>query len=188
MFFGTMFEGTFSFMEALDRGEEMPPFQDGDLDFIQEIADKAPQMLEELRRKNPPGEEDKDFFAEKRKKNEQLKSFIQEQRKKQGYSFQPTNKPNPQEEKKIQDQQKEIDYLKKQLIELTKQIEELKKNQSNNPENNSPNPEITEKIEQLENQKQKIQSKLGQKQSQQKELKYKTNHPSQNAQPEKGFN
>jgi len=127
--------------------------------------------------------EREDANQEMKAKNEQLKSFIQQERKKHGYSSRPTHQPNPQEEKKIQDQQKEIDYLKKQLTELQNQIEELKQNQNNSTDN-----QVASQIESLQEKKQQIQSKLEQKQSQQKRLKDKISQQSQNNQSGKGFN
>ncbi|CAH1762982.1 6204_t:CDS:2 [Entrophospora sp. SA101] len=114
--------------------------------------------------------------------NEALKSFIQQERKKHGYSFQPTHKPNPQEEKKIQYQQKEIDYLKQQLTELQNEINELKKQNPNSDQNT--NPEIQQKIATLQNQKEQVQKTLKQKQSQQEKIKQQANPQ----QPNNGFN
>lgn len=65
MVFGEIFQVAHSFTKELQNGEEMPPFQGRELDFIQKIADKAPQMLEELRKKTHLDKRIKIFLLKK---------------------------------------------------------------------------------------------------------------------------
>jgi chromosome segregation ATPase len=152
-----------------------------ELDFLQEIADEFPKTIDKVIRERE-GEINKnnEGVVEMKKANEQLKSFIQEQRKKLGSSG-STNKPNPQDQQKIQSLQNEINSLKQTITELQAQIAELKQNQN---KDNSANPEIAKKIENLESQKQQIQSELNKKQSQvnQEKNKSKTTSPVKNNQ------
>ncbi|WP_147410745.1 hypothetical protein [endosymbiont GvMRE of Glomus versiforme] len=183
-FLGEIAELCWEIAEAVAKGgkqdipSEIYPSTHEELNFFQEIADEVSKMVDWLEEKFV----DKIKNKEIKEKNEQLKSFIQEQRKKLGSSQKPTNKPNLQDQQKIQNQQKEIDYLKQQLAELQKQITELKQNQKDT----DAKPEITKKIETLESKKQEIQSELNKKQSQQKELKDKANS-SQSNNSDNGF-
>ena len=187
--YGKIIEGAWELVEEINKGgDKLPPnaypSTAEELNFLQEIADEFPQLLVWGEKTHDPDEmkEQEGRIQKAKEDNEKLKSFIQQERKKHGYSFQPTHQPNPQEEKKIQDQQKEIDYLKKQLTKLQNQIEELKS--QINPENNSTNQEIQQKIATLQNQKEQVQKTLKQKQSQQERIQQQANtQPS-----EKGFN
>ena len=180
--YGKIIEGAWWFIEEINKGgDKLPPnaypSNAEELNFLQEVADEVPKMIYWLEKEHGEIKNKEAKIQEMKAKNEQLKSFIQQERKKHGYSFQPTHQPNPQEEKKIQDQQREIDYLKKQLTELQIQIEELKQNQ-----NNSTDSQVASQIESLQEKKQQIQSKLEKKQSQQKELKNKVNSQQSNSQ------
>src|SRR5579859_6212397 len=98
-----------------------------------------------------------DKIQKSKKDNEALKKFIQQERKKHGYSSKPTNKPkSPQNTQQIQSLQKEINSLTQKITELQNEIAELKEKQNTNSDQNT-NPEIKQKIETIENQKDQIQ-------------------------------
>src|SRR4051794_30546233 len=104
MFFGEIHQAICEFMEALSRGEEMPPLYDEDLNFFQEIAEKGPQMLDLLEKQTPLKDrtkEQKDFFARIEKDNKELKELVQQEKKKRLSG----NKENQQ----LQQKQKEVD-------------------------------------------------------------------------------
>ncbi|RHZ37309.1 hypothetical protein [endosymbiont GvMRE of Glomus versiforme] len=172
-------------VKEISFGEEAPPEclpTSDDLNFFEKVNQEVPALIKYLEKNSREGSEGEGMISIFKAGSKQLKSFIQEQRKKLGSSQKPTNKPNLQDQQKIQNQQKEIDYLKQQLAELQKQITELKQNQKDT----DAKPEITKKIETLESKKQEIQSELNKKQSQQKELKDKANS-SQSNNSDNGF-
>jgi len=180
----------FEIVEEVNKGTDLPsnalPSTHEELNFLQEIADNFPNLLRWAEKKySKEISENPGKVQELKDKNEQLKSFIQQQRKKLGTSKRPTNKPNPQDQQKIQSQEKEIDYLKQKITELQNQIEELRKKNSASPDSPS-DPETKQKIEHLENKKEEIKTQLEKKQSQQKELKDKVEK--QTNSPNKQFN
>jgi len=71
VFFGNIHGGAYEFMKALQSGKN-PPFSDEDLDFIQEINKKAPQMLNLLESKVPKNKNEK-FFSEKKGGNKRIR-------------------------------------------------------------------------------------------------------------------
>lgn len=191
-----------SFFSEPEVRDEVPA-SDEDLNFFQEIAEDAPEMFGWVEKESlAQTEQEKKGLLEAKEKAEKLKKAVQEEkaRRKQGNqsssssdtsrnssrspsptsseSSQSSNNSFNQNNQEIQKLQKEISELTKLILELQSQITELLK-QKNTDKND---PEITKKIANLENQRQKIQTKLEQKQSQQKELKNKTNSQSNSQQ------
>ncbi|CAJ0641429.1 15207_t:CDS:2 [Entrophospora sp. SA101] len=124
---------------------------DNDLDFFQEIAEEVPKtfaLLEKEDERKIP--EDDDKLREFKKNNEQLKNFIQQERKKRGLAT-PTNKPTnnqpnpPQNSQQVQNLQKEINDLNQKVAELQNQIKELLAKQEKEPLDQNTKQEIQQK-------------------------------------------
>ncbi|WP_147410806.1 hypothetical protein [endosymbiont GvMRE of Glomus versiforme] len=170
------------------------PASDDDLNFLQEIAENAPKMIDWAEKESPAQtEEEKKGYLEAKERAEKLKKAVQEekQRRKQGNqsssssdtSSNSSRSPSPTSSESSQTSdsssksrnekqlQNEINSLKQTITELQAQIAELKQNQN---KDNADNPEITKKIETLENQKQQTQSELNKKQSQVNQAKDKS--------------
>lgn len=189
-FFGEITLGTFNLIETINKEkEDIPPnaypSTAQELNFLQKIADEFPTLFE-FAKKTREFDELKDKNAkiqEIQQKNEQLKNFIQQERKKRGSSSstrtdkkpnEPQNKPNPQDIQKINEQSAEIASLKKQLSELQQQIKDLEKAKTSAPQSIS---ETNQKIEALQKQKENIQQQIRQKTSAKKRLESKINSP-----------
>ncbi|CAJ0758892.1 15886_t:CDS:2, partial [Entrophospora sp. SA101] len=119
--------------------------------FFQEIADEVPKtfaLLEKEDERKIP--EDDDKLREFKKNNEQLKNFIQQERKKRGLAT-PTNKPTnnqpnpPQNSQQVQNPQKEINDLNQKVAELQNQIKELLAKQEKEPLDQNTKQEIQQK-------------------------------------------
>jgi hypothetical protein len=157
-------------VELINKGDDKIPLNAypstaQELNFLQKLTDEFPKILDFfLKTLDEDKKDDYEFGVQKLKAgNEELKSFIQQQRKKLGFSTSRPIKPNPQDQQKIQSQEREIELLKQQLTALQNQIEELKKSQDNKPE-------VQQQITALQKQKEEIKTSIDQKRNQQEKI------------------
>ncbi|RHZ36486.1 hypothetical protein [endosymbiont GvMRE of Glomus versiforme] len=182
-FFGDITLSVLSFVKEVNEGKDLPshlfPSTIQELNFLQKIADEFPNLLNWAEKVYSSDEiENKSAkIKEMKEANEQLKSFVQEQRKKLGgTSNRPANNPqNSQDKKKIQDLQSEINSLNQKLAELQSQIESLSEKQNTNSANSTDEQQIQQQITGLQKKKEDTQIELDQKKNHQKQLKNKTN-------------
>lgn len=180
-------------------GKDIPPnafpSNSEELNFLQEVADEFPKLLSWVE-KNQPEQFKKGREArlqEAKTRNEKLKAYIQQERKKRGFSTpknsnNKTNSSQPsQNTQQVQNLQNEINSLNQKLNEITNLVQELlaKQNQ-NKPITETEKKEIEIKLSGLQEQKEQVQTQLNQKQTQKEEL---TKQPENSQQPaNKEFN